>query len=132
NHLRQALQELVCSRGGSRTRTRAGRRVDGRVSRTPRELDAPRGVHEIAGKLRRHGHQAWAVGGAVRDAVLGLPATDWDIATSARPQEVRSIFRRTVPIGIEHGTVGVLWKDGVLYEVTTFRQDVETDGRHAV
>jgi tRNA nucleotidyltransferase (CCA-adding enzyme) len=102
------------------------------VSRTTRELDAPRAVHEIAGKLRRHGHQAWAVGGAVRDAVLGLPATDWDIATSARPQEVRSIFRRTVPIGIEHGTVGVLWKDGVLYEVTTFRQDVETDGRHAV
>lgn len=102
------------------------------MSRTTRELQAPRAVHEIAGKLRRHGHQAWAVGGAVRDVVLGAPATDWDIATSARPQDVRSIFRRTVPIGIEHGTVGVLWKDGVMYEVTTFRKDVETDGRHAV
>lgn len=102
------------------------------MNRTTRELAAPRAVHDIAGVLRRHGHQAWAVGGAVRDAVLGLPATDWDIATSARPEAVRSIFRRTVPIGVEHGTVGVLWKDGVLYEVTTFRRDVETDGRHAV
>lgn len=102
------------------------------MSRSTRDLPAPPAVHDIAEKLRRHGHQAWAVGGAVRDVVLGLPATDWDIATSARPQEVRSIFRRTVPIGIEHGTVGVLWKDGVLYEVTTFRRDVETDGRHAV
>ena len=96
------------------------------------KLTPPRAVNDIAGTLRRHGFQAWAVGGAVRDAVLGLPATDWDIATSARPEEVRSVFRRTVPIGVEHGTVGVLWKDGVLYEVTTFRRDVETDGRHAV
>jgi tRNA nucleotidyltransferase/poly(A) polymerase len=68
----------------------------------------------------------------VRDAVLGLPAQDWDLATRARPEEVRRLFRRTVPIGIEHGTVGVLGRDGVLYEVTTFRRDVETFGRHAV
>ena len=102
------------------------------MNRTTRELPAPRAVHDIAAVLRRNGHQAWAVGGAVRNAVLERPATDWDIATSARPADVRSIFRRTIPIGIEHGTVGVLWKDGVMYEVTTFRQDVETDGRHAV
>lgn len=96
------------------------------------DLSAPRAVHAIAEVLRRHGHQAWAVGGALRDAILEREVVDWDVATSARPEEVRGIFRRTVPIGIEHGTVGVLWKDGVLYEVTTFRRDIETDGRHAV
>ncbi len=72
------------------------------------------------------------MGGAVRDAVLGLPAQDWDLATRAQPPEVRRLFRRTVPLGIEHGTVGVRGRDGVLYEVTTFRRDVETFGRHAV
>lgn len=96
------------------------------------DLPAPRAVHEIAAALRRHGHQAWAVGGALRDVVLGRSAVDWDVATSAKPDQVRTIFKRTVPIGVEHGTVGVLWKDGVLYEVTTFRRDIETDGRHAV
>ena len=92
---------------------------------------APAAVRWIARKLEDAGHETWAVGGAVRDALLGAPSGDWDLATRARPQEVRAIFRRTVPIGIEHGTVGVL-KDGTLYEVTTFRRDVETDGRHAV
>jgi tRNA nucleotidyltransferase (CCA-adding enzyme) len=71
------------------------------------------------------------VGGAVRDALAGLAPGDWDLTTAARPGEVRRLFRRTVPIGIEHGTVGVLGRDGRLYEVTTFRRDVETDGRHA-
>src|SRR5690606_22606167 len=93
------------------------------------ELNPPRAVREIARRLEDAGYETWAVGGAVRDAVLGLPADDWDLATRARPQEVRRLFRRTVPIGIEHGTVGVL-ADGVLYEVTTFRRDVETFGRH--
>jgi tRNA nucleotidyltransferase/poly(A) polymerase len=95
-------------------------------------LSPPQAVLEIARRLRDHGHQAWAVGGAVRDALLGRPSGDWDVATDAPPAEVRRIFRRTVPIGIEHGTVGVLGRDGVLYEVTTFRRDVETFGRHAV
>jgi tRNA nucleotidyltransferase/poly(A) polymerase len=95
-------------------------------------LDAPPGVLEVARTLGRAGFQAWAVGGAVRDALLHLPATDWDLATDARPPQVRRVFRRTVPIGIEHGTVGVLARDGVLYEVTTFRRDVETFGRRAV
>lgn len=57
---------------------------------------------------------------------------DWDFATRATPAEVRKLFRRTVPIGVEHGTVGVLTRDGTMFEVTTFRKDVETDGRHAV
>jgi tRNA nucleotidyltransferase (CCA-adding enzyme) len=102
--------------------------VDGEVL----DLAPPRAVRQIAEQLSRAGHQAWAVGGAVRDRLLGIPNGDWDLTTSATPHEVRDIFRRTVPIGIEHGTVGVLAKDGVLYEVTTFRRDVETDGRHAV
>jgi tRNA nucleotidyltransferase (CCA-adding enzyme) len=96
------------------------------------QLQPPPAVLEIARKLNHAGHDAWAVGGAVRDALIGVAGGDWDLATSARPEEVRRIFRRTVPIGIEHGTVGVLAADGVMYEVTTFRRDVETFGRHAV
>lgn len=72
------------------------------------------------------------MGGAVRDALLELPHLDWDLATSATPQQVRKLFRRTVPVGIEFGTVGVLDRDGRMHEVTTFRHDVQTDGRHAV
>lgn len=92
----------------------------------------PRAVVEIAQRLDEHGYEAWAVGGAVRDALAGRRGGDWDLATDARPDQVRRLFRRTVPVGIEHGTVGVLARDGVLYEVTTFRRDVETHGRHAV
>ena len=86
----------------------------------------------ITEKLEAAGFETWAVGGAVRDACLGRPSKDWDFATRATPAEVRRTFRRTVPIGIDHGTVGVIAPDRVLYEVTTFRLDVETDGRHAV
>jgi tRNA nucleotidyltransferase (CCA-adding enzyme) len=93
---------------------------------------APPAVRWIVRKLEGAGFETWAVGGAVRDALLGLPGGDWDLATLARPEQVRRLFRRTVPLGIEHGTVGVLSDEGVLYEVTTFRRDVETDGRHAV
>src|SRR5690606_15815195 len=98
----------------------------------PMDLHPPAAVREIARRLEDAGYETWAVGGAVRNAVLGLPPGDWDLATRARPPEVRRLFRRTVPIGIEHGTVGVLGRDRVLYEVTTFRRDVETTGRHAV
>jgi tRNA nucleotidyltransferase (CCA-adding enzyme) len=95
------------------------------------QLDPPAAVRRIAARLEEAGYETWAVGGAVRDRVLGRPAGDWDLATRARPHEVRRLFRRTVPLGIEHGTVGVL-EGGKLYEVTTFRRDVETFGRHAV
>ncbi len=91
----------------------------------------PSAVHWITSRLEDRGFETWTVGGAVRDAILGRPSGDWDLATRATPNEVRRIFKRTVPIGIEHGTVGIL-KGGVLYEITTFRRDVETDGRHAV
>jgi tRNA nucleotidyltransferase (CCA-adding enzyme) len=96
------------------------------------ELHPPRAVREIAGRLDEAGFETWAVGGAVRDAVLGHPGGDWGLTTRARPEEVRRLFRRTVPLGIEHGTVGVHGRDGVLYAVTTFRRDVETFGRHAI
>lgn len=94
--------------------------------------EAPEAVHLITRALEKAGHPTWVVGGAVRDAHLGVEHDDWDLATQARPGQVRKLFPRTVPIGIEHGTVGVLPGDGVMYEVTTFRRDVETFGRRAV
>lgn len=93
---------------------------------------APPAVRWITRTLEEAGYETWAVGGAVRDALLERPSGDWDLATRAPPAKVRKLFRRTVPIGIEHGTVGILARDGTLYEITTFRKDVETDGRHAV
>ncbi len=97
-----------------------------------RGLTAPGPVRWIVRTLEDAGFETWAVGGAVRDALAGIPSGDWDLATRATPREVRRIFRRTVPIGVDHGTMGVLARDGTLFEVTTFRKDVETTGRHAV
>lgn len=95
-------------------------------------LNPPPDVVRIVRTLEERGHAAWAVGGAVRDALLGLAPGDWDLATAAHPRQVQRIFARTVPVGVEHGTVGVLGRDGRMYEVTTFRQDVKTFGRRAV
>ncbi len=95
-------------------------------------LRPPPAIRAITQTLERAGHEAWCVGGAVRDALLGIETLDWDVATSARPEQVQKLFKRTIPVGIQFGTVGVLDADGVLHEVTTFRHDVETDGRHAV
>jgi tRNA nucleotidyltransferase (CCA-adding enzyme) len=94
-------------------------------------LRPPGQVIEVARRLQDAGFEAWCVGGAVRDALLGLAHLDWDLATSATPQEVRRLFKRTIPVGIEFGTIGVLDRDGRMHEVTTFRHDVRTDGRHA-
>lgn len=91
----------------------------------------PPAVRWIAKTLEGEGFETWAVGGAIRDHLLGTPSEDWDLATRARPDDVQRLFRRTVPIGVDHGTVGVLCRDGVLHEVTTFRRDVETFGRRA-
>ena len=85
----------------------------------------------ILRRLEDAGHETWCVGGAIRDALLGDPQQDMDLATSARPEEVQRLFRRTIAVGVEHGTVGVFDEHGVLHEVTTFRRDVTTDGRHA-
>lgn len=96
-------------------------------------LHPPEQVVDIARRLESKGFETWCVGGAIRDALLGHPHLDWDFATAARPEDVREVFghRRTIPVGIEFGTVGVLDGDGVMHEVTTFRRDVKTDGRHA-
>ena len=95
-------------------------------------LNPPPSVRKIADKLEAAGFETWCVGGAVRDALLGHPHLDWDLATAAKPPEVRHLFKRTVPVGVEFGTIGILDADGVMHEVTTFRKDVQTDGRHAV
>ena len=90
----------------------------------------PKKVNEIIEELTRHGFEAYAVGGCVRDMVLGREPEDWDITTSATPYEVKKIFRRTVDTGIAHGTVTVLM-DKEHYEVTTYRLDGEyEDNRH--
>ncbi len=96
------------------------------------DLPVPAEVRWIVETLEDAGFETWAVGGAVRDGVRGVRSTDWDFATQARPRQVQRLFRRTVPLGLAHGTVGVIDRDGVMHEVTTFRKDVETDGRHAV
>lgn len=97
-------------------------------------LTAP-ATQAVFAALRNAGHDARAVGGVVRNALLGLPVTDIDIATPARPEAVtaaaRSAGLKAVPTGIEHGTVTVV-SGGHGYEVTTLRRDVETDGRRAV
>jgi tRNA nucleotidyltransferase (CCA-adding enzyme) len=92
----------------------------------------PDEVLEIARTLEAAGYEAWCVGGALRDALLGHPHSDYDFATSATPAQVTALFRRTAPVGEKYGTVGVLDRRRVLHEVTTFRRDVSTDGRHAV
>ena len=103
----------------------------------PASFSPPPGFVALAERLEAAGFEAWAVGGCIRDihvreiAGPAYPtASDWDLATNARPDDVMGLFRRTVPIGVDHGTVGVLMA-GTLYEVTTFRRDIETDGRHA-
>jgi tRNA nucleotidyltransferase/poly(A) polymerase len=95
------------------------------------DLHAPDDVRQIVSKLEAAGYQSWAVGGAVRDALRGGHPEDWDLTTAATPRDIQRVFPRTVPVGIAHGTVGVLAKSGEMYEVTTFRRDVETFGRHA-
>ncbi len=98
----------------------------------PAKLPIPSEVLKIAKKLEDAGFETWCVGGAIRDNLLGLENHDFDLTTSAPPAEVQKVFRRTVPVGIEHGTVAVLDATNQPHEVTTFRKDIQTDGRHAV
>ncbi|MFN0179395.1 MAG: CCA tRNA nucleotidyltransferase [Gemmatimonadales bacterium] len=98
----------------------------------PTRLDLPSEVVEIATTLEAAGFETWCVGGAIRDALLGHPREDVDLATRATPEEIQRLFKKTVPVGIKFGTVGVLDRHRQLHEVTTFRHDVVTDGRHAV
>ncbi len=90
----------------------------------------PKDVKHIIGVLMENGYEAYAVGGCVRDSILGRVPGDWDITTSALPMQVKELFRRTVDTGIQHGTVTVmLGRNG--YEVTTYRIDGRyEDSRH--
>lgn len=85
------------------------------------------GASAVLEKLTEAGHEAYLVGGCVRDAVLGRSIKDVDIATSALPEQVIQIFQRTVPTGLQHGTVTVLIAQGT-YEVTTFRKEAAYEG----
>ena len=94
------------------------------------DTEVPEPVVDVCRTLAKGGHAAVLVGGAVRDALLLRPVADWDVATSATPAEVRDSFRRTIPTGIEHGTITVLVGGGEPVEVTTFRgEGAYEDGR---
>lgn len=93
-------------------------------------IQIPEKVNMIIQQLMQNGHEAYAVGGCVRDMILGRVPEDWDITTSAKPEEVKRLFRRTIDTGIQHGTVTILM-DKDHYEVTTYRLDGEyEDNRH--
>lgn len=93
-------------------------------------IQIPEQVNRILDELQKAGYEAYAVGGCVRDALLGREPHDWDITTSALPHQVKEIFPRTIDTGLKHGTVTVL-AGREAYEVTTFRVDgVYEDGRH--
>lgn len=93
-------------------------------------IKMPAHVAMIINILESNGYEAFAVGGCVRDAIMGRTPHDWDITTSAKPEEIKALFHRTIDTGIKHGTITVMIS-GVGYEVTTYRIDGEyTDGRH--
>ena len=94
------------------------------------KLTIPSDAEEILRVLNENGHEAYVVGGCVRDSILGRCPNDWDITTSASPYQVKELFPRTIDTGLQHGTVTVMMdKEG--YEVTTYRVDGEyEDGRH--
>ena len=93
-------------------------------------MELPENVRNIISTIEKNGCEAYAVGGCVRDTLMGKTPSDWDITTSALPMQVKSMFGRTVDTGLKHGTVTVMiGKTG--YEVTTYRIDGEyKDGRH--
>ncbi|RKI86215.1 CCA tRNA nucleotidyltransferase [bacterium 0.1xD8-71] len=94
------------------------------------QIQLPDKVHKIINILEEAGYEAYAVGGCVRDSVLGRKPDDWDITTSAEPEETKRLFARTIDTGIRHGTVTVML-DREGFEVTTYRIDGDyEDGRH--
>ncbi len=102
-----------------------------RMDQTPGiKIDLPVDVRQMIAKLEGHGYEAYAVGGCVRDTILSRIPGDWDITTSAKPEQVKKIFPKTIDTGIQHGTVTVMLHR-VGYEVTTYRIDGEyADNRH--
>lgn len=106
------------------------RSVKGGVPMEPIQITMPPAAARIIDRLQQAGHEAYIVGGCVRDSILGREPEDWDITTSALPEEVKGLFRRTIDTGIQHGTVTIM--DGSEgYEVTTYRLDgAYEDSRH--
>lgn len=93
-------------------------------------INLPKDVATIINTLEKAGYEAYAVGGCVRDTILGRVPQDWDITTSAGPDKIKALFRRTIDTGIQHGTVTVML-NRTGYEVTTYRIDGEyEDNRH--
>lgn len=94
------------------------------------QIILPKNVNKIIHVLEENGFEAYAVGGCIRDSLLGRTPNDWDITTSALPEQVKALFKKTIDTGIQHGTVTILLdKEG--YEVTTYRLDGEyEDSRH--
>ena len=88
------------------------------------KINMPVGAERIIESLTKHGFEAYAVGGCVRDSLLGYCPKDWDICTSATPEAIKELHSRTIDTGLKHGTVSVIESDGI-YEVTTFRVDGE-------
>ena len=96
------------------------------------EIPLPAAVSVLLDRLRDSGFSAYAVGGCIRDSLLGRPVHDWDITTAARPENTKAVFSdlRTLDTGLRHGTVTVLYGN-VPYEITTYRIDgAYADGRH--
>ena len=94
------------------------------------KIEIPAGAQKVLTQLHNEGYEAYVVGGCVRDACMGREPNDWDITTSALPDEIKSCFAKTIDTGIAHGTVTVRM-DGESYEVTTYRIDGKyEDGRH--
>lgn len=93
-------------------------------------IQLPEDVKKIIEIIEKAGYEAYAVGGCVRDSLLLRNPNDWDITTSAKPEKVKELFKKTIDTGIEHGTVTVMMHH-VGYEVTTYRIDGEyEDARH--
>ena len=118
--------------GPARRNAGAGVKVDQAEARRRLARVVPPNVREVCATLAEAGHQAVTVGGAVRDALLDRDPGDWDVATSARPEEVLGLFRKTIPTGLQHGTVTIVTGRGEAshVEVTTYRgEGAYTDAR---
>ena len=95
-------------------------------------IELPQTVQKAIDRLEAFGYEAYAVGGCVRDSILGRTPNDWDITTSARPEQTAAVFSdaRTVETGVQHGTLTVIL-DGMPLEITTYRRDgAYADNRH--
>ena len=90
------------------------------------KIQIPEEANELIHALQKNGYEAYVVGGCVRDSILNRPVHDWDICTSATPEEMLEVFKdkRIIPTGLKHGTITVINGDGQ-YEITTFRTDGE-------